>query len=144
MLETLVISSILGREFISHTIGEATKSAYLGIGELLSNDNFQFKEILERLDIKLKIEIINDLFEKNKEVKVSKSVNTCFDNLNSIIKKINEEIKNINKEIEIHETKWFKNFRINNVLIKIENLKRHSSILDNRLNMLIKLLNMRS
>jgi len=141
MLETLVISSILGREVISHTIGEATKSAYLGIGDLLSNENFHFKELIESLDIKLKIEIINDLVDRNKDIKVSKSIKTCFDNLHSIITKINEEITNVNEEIKIHSTKWFKSFRSSGVLLKINNLKRHSIILDNRLDMLIKLLN---
>ena len=141
MFETLVISSLLGNQVLNHTIGEATKSAYVSIGDLLVNDKFHFKELLENLDIRLKIEIINDIISKfDNKIKLHKSINICFKNLHLIIDKINTEIENINIGIEEHDKKWFKNFRANNVSIKINNLKRHSEIMDNRLNILIKLI----
>ena len=77
----------------------------LELGNYYQMRTFILRKYFRKIRHQTKIEIINDLFEKNKDVKVSKSVNTCFDNLNSIITKINEEIKNINQEIEIHETK---------------------------------------
>ena len=144
MFETLVISSLLGNQVLNHTIGEATKSAYISIGDLLVNDKFHFKELLENLDIRLKIEIINDIISKyDRNIKLHDSVDICLKNLHLIIDKINKEINNINIEIDEHDKKWFKHFRGNNVILKINNLKRHSEIMDNRLKILMKLINIK-
>jgi hypothetical protein len=60
MIET-IIGSMLGKEFISHALSDTTKSIYAEVSYLAGYSNYNFKEILEDLDIITKIEIITKL-----------------------------------------------------------------------------------
>ena len=61
--------------------------------------------------------------------------------LGNIILIINNEINNINNEIEEHSKKWFSKIRQSNCNEMFKNLKNHIKILDDRFNLLLKLIN---
>ena len=72
MIEPILVSSslLIGKEMFSQTINTTTKNIYNGIDKILLNDNLQFKELLEDLDITIKLDIINtfilDIHSNNK------------------------------------------------------------------------------
>ena len=141
MLETVLLGSLLGREVVAKSISEITNKTYSNISILLNNDTFIFKEILEELDIKVKIQVIDKLIsdlDNNKNL--SEPIHVCLINLHNIIEKINDEILEINKKNEEYEKVWLKMIYTNPACKLIENLKKHTRIMDARLDMLVKLL----
>ena len=140
MIETL-IGGMIGKEMYNQAIAETTHQLYSEINYLISYNDFNFKSILENLDIINKIEIINDLL-KNYDNITDKSIEKCVKSVIDIIHKINNEINEIKVLIEQHEEKWFYKWRSNPYSRKIENLINHSKIMDNRLDLLIKIINL--
>ena len=73
MLEPLIVSSslLIGKEMFTQTITKTTKNIYNGIDKVLLNDNIQFKELLDTLDINTKLDIINSfIIDIHKEHKI--------------------------------------------------------------------------
>jgi len=139
MLESIIISSLIKKELIGQTIGESTKSIFHQLGGMLEHK--EFKDIITELDLKPKIDIVNDLINKIDHEEMNDVVHKTLHYLHDIIDLINKEIKEINNEILEHKKLWFHNFRHASYLVKIENLIKHNTILDKRLDLLIKIIN---
>ena len=141
MLETVLLGSLLGREVVAKSISEITNKTYSNISILINNNTFIFKEILEDLDIKVKIQIIDKLIlDLDKKKNLSEHIHVCLINLHNIIEKINNEILEINKKNLEYEKVWLKMIYSNPACKLINNLKKHTKIMDTRLDMLVKLL----
>ena len=143
MIESIVVSSIFGREIISKSIGEITKKTYNNVSLLLQNDEFIFKSILEELDIKVKIDIINKLISELDKKNLSDVIHQCLINLHEIVEKINLEIESIKEESKKYNNLWFKYLYTNPIINLINNIKTHTNVMDQRLEMLLKVLNIR-
>jgi len=143
MIETL-IGTMIGKEMFAQALTESTKSIYSEIGFLLNYKDYNFKELLENLDINNKIEIITSLIT-DLEYDNKMYSDTCKKNIHSlidIINKIKNEIKEIKNDIEQHEQKWFYKYRSNTYNNKINNLVNHTKIMENRLDIFIKIINL--
>lgn len=144
MIEPLLISSSLlfGKEMVTQTITKTSKDIYFGLESILKNDNLEFNLVLEKLDINTKLDLINSFINEASDTQklFSDTINKALCYINKILKTIENEIKNINLEITNHQTKWFSRFRVSNCNIMIENLVNHIKILDERFNLLIKLI----
>ena len=144
MIEPILVSSslLIGKEMFTQTITTTTKNIYNGIDKILLNDNLQFKDLLEDLDITIKLDIINtfiiDIHSNNKIF--NKSVSKTFKYLEEILKIIELEIENINNEIIKQNEKWFSKFRFSNSSYMLQKLVKHIQILDNRFELLMKLI----
>ena len=145
MLEPLIVSSslLIGKEMFTQTITTTTKNIYNGIDRVLLNDNIQFKELLDELDINTKIDIINSfIIDIHKEHKIfNETLNKTFKYLETSLTTIDKEIKNIDEELVNHNNKWFNKIRTSNYPTMLNNLIKHMKILDDRFNLLIKLMN---
>ena len=143
MIEPLIITSsfLFGREVLSQTVSVTTKSIYEGIDNILLNDNFQFKKTLENLDINVKLDIVNEFISDIDDKHITKTSMKMLKHLETILLLINKEIKNINIEIENHQLKWFSKLRYSECSTMIKNLVNHVKILDERFNLLLKLIN---
>ena len=130
-------SELIGKE----VLGETSKSIYNSISNISSfNETFLIKTI-EELDLLKKIEIVNSLYDNNPNLK-SKTVTLALNNVHDISVKIENELKDIEKDIEYFKTLYFQYIRGLPYMEKITNLKKHSKILDDRLNLLIQLLSL--
>ena len=143
MIEPLIISSslLLGKEVLTHTITTSTKNICNGINSILLNRHFEFKKILNNLDINTKLDIIEQFIKDINYTSLSQSSIKILKYLKENIILINNEIVNINNEILNHKTKWFSSLRTSNCHEMIINLTYHVQILDDRFNLLIKLIN---
>ena len=70
-------------------------------------------------------------------------IQICFKNVSEMISLIKVELENIQEEIKNHQNKWFASWRTPDYEEHIHNLKNHKKILDKRVNLLIKILNLR-
>jgi hypothetical protein len=144
MIEPLLVSSslLIGKEMFTQTITTTTKNIYNGIDKILLNDNVQFKKILDDLDITIKLDIIHTfILELHNDTKLfNETVTKTFNYLEEILKTIEQEIENINNEIIKHNEKWFSRFRFSNCSNMLVKLINHIKILDNRFELLIKLI----
>ena len=143
----IVTSSLIGREVFVQTISKTTKNIYSNINEVLSDEDFEFKKVLEKLDIKIKLDIIHSFIDNyinsNQEVENNKTLNITVNHIVTILKKIENEIILINDEIKSHKQKWFYRIRPNNIKSLIDNLTLHLNLLDERFDLLLKIIKLK-
>ena len=144
MIEPILVSSslLIGKEMFTQTITTTTKNIYNGIDKILLNDNVQFKKILDDLDITIKLDIIHTfILELHNDTKLfNETVTKTFKYLEEILKIIEQEIENISSELIQHNEKWFSRLRFSNCQGMLDKLIKHINILDNRFELLIKLI----
>ena len=145
MIEPLLISSslIIGKEVMTQTITNSTKNIYSGIEKIMTNENMEFNQVLDNLDINTKLDIINSFIKEMESSNklLSETTRKSLKYIENILKIIEVEISNINIEIEEHKKKWFNRIRRSNCREMINNLVNHVKILDDRFELLIKFIN---
>ena len=143
MIEPILVSSslLIGKEMFTQTITKTTKNIYNGIDKILLNDNVQFKQLLDDLDITIKLDIIHTfILDIHSDNRFNETVTKTFKYLEEILKIIEQEIENISSELINHNQKWFSRLRFSNCPIMLDKLIKHINILDNRFELLIKLI----
>ena len=126
---------LVSTEVVSNTM----KNIHEVINGINENDVPHIIELLEKLDLKKKIEITESLFKENKNVK-NDTLKIALNNLHEITIKIKKELEEINYDIEYSKTLYFQSFRTMPYVEKLDKLKNHNDLLDNRLDLTIKLL----
>ena len=144
MIEPLLITSslFLGKEMFTTTVTNTTKNIYNGIEKIILNDNAHFKKILDNLDINTTLDIINTfIIDVHNDKKIfNHTLTKIFNYLETILKTIENEIEHINLELDAHSKKWFYKYRTSNCEYLLNNLINHVKILDERFNLLIKII----
>ncbi len=130
-------SELIGKE----VLGETSKSIYNSISNISSFNETFLNKVIEELDLLKKIEIVNSLYDNSSDLK-NKTIILALNNVHDISVKIENELKDIEKDIEYFKTLYFQYIRGLPYMEKINNLKKHSKILDDRLNLLIQLLSL--
>ena len=126
---------LVSTEVVSNTM----KNIHDSINGIHENDVPHIIELLEKLDLKKKIEITQSLFKENKNIK-NDTLKIALNNLHEITIKIKKELEEINNDIEYSKTLYFQSFRTMPYVEKLDKLKNHNDLLDNRLDLTIKLL----
>ena len=94
------------------------------------------KTEISKLDIKLKLDLINTLIEKIP----TNDINKLIENgLHELISNIKQNIEWIDNEIIQHNTKWFSGYRDINIDYKLNEIKNLTLILDGRLLLLLNM-----
>jgi hypothetical protein len=107
---------------------------YITYGKTSNADIETIKSTLNSLDLEVNIKIVNEFIMKTDKT----DTELILENgLNEIITKINKQLENINSAILNHQLKWFSSYRSFNVSSNMTELKELSTILNNRLQMLI-------
>ena len=124
------------------TVTNTTKNIYNGIEKIILNDNAHFKKILDNLDINTTLDIINTfIIDVHNDKKIfNDTLTKIFNYLETILKTIENEIEHINLELDAHSKKWFYKYRTSNCEYLLNNLINHVKILDERFNLLIKII----
>jgi hypothetical protein len=131
---SLFITELIGKEVITDTMKGINSSLSSIQSFNLENVNI----VLEQLDISKKIEIVNSLFESI-ECEMDKTKILALNNLHEISEKIEKELVEIKKDIEYTSTIYFSYFRSKPYFDKLKRLEKHSFILDNRLDLFLRL-----
>ena len=93
---------------------------------------------LEELDIVKKIELIEVIFTQYSDINETQVL--ALNNLHDINIKIKDELEEIKKDLKEYEKLYFRWFMSAPYLNKLENLKRHCKILNERLDLFTKLI----
>ena len=133
-LGSLFISELIGKEIISDTY----KSINNSVTSIHEFNEVSVNTILEELDILKKIEIVNSLFNEMEGIG-NKTKILALNNLHEIADKIKEELQEIKKDIKYSQTLYLASWRNKPYLVKLKKLRNHSYILDNRLDLVLKL-----
>ena len=140
----LNLVSGISTELLIQTV-KTTSNGIIGTIKYISSYNnidiTLLKKDLENIDLENKIIIINQFIEEIENTKnIKESIKSSIKSVHDILDKINIELESIKEDIEYHQTKYFNSWRTLCCDNKIENLKTHDSILNNRFDLLVKLL----
>jgi hypothetical protein len=91
---------------------------------------------LRKLDLEMKIAIANDFLMKEHK---NTSELIVENGLNSLILNIQQTLEHIHVQLESHSNKWFANYRTLDLSKDLSKLDEYSTILDQRLDLLIKI-----
>ena len=146
IMEPIIITSsfLFGREVMSQTLTNSTKSILNSVKSILDDEDFYFKKILIEYDLISKVKIINSYISNitlNKELFENETIRLSIKNVNNILETIENEIKTIKIKIEEHRLLWFHKFRTPTYKYFLIELERHIKILDQRFELLIKIKN---
>ena len=140
MIEVIPLIKITSDLISSEIIKETSKKIYSSIYNINNNNIPIINNIIEYLDIKNKIEIVNSLFEENKNKRNTNTQIIALNNLHNISEIIEKELNEIQKQIEYNNSIYLSYFFGYNYSDNLNKLRKHSNILDNRLDLAIKLL----
>jgi hypothetical protein len=129
-----VISSVMTKDIIS----DSTDKLYNTLKNLFHYNCSYLREKLETYDLEVKIEIINSYIKKIENTN-DNSIQVCLKYIKLIIETINKELEEIKKIIELHQSKWFYNWRTANYYNNLNNLSNHVNILNSRLDLFFKI-----
>ena len=137
-ITTTVLSSLIGKQLMTQAISDASGSIYTNVSSIF-NYSSKIDETLNLLDIKEKIKIIEEI---TKNITISnKLIDSCILSIHDIVIYIREDLKLINIKIENHKQKYLCYWRKLDCGKLLFNLRMHSSILDKRLENLLKSIN---
>lgn len=137
-METIIITGIasVSKSFLTHMIYDS----YDLIKDTAAHNNPYLQEIINDMDLHADFKVIGALLEEISDDKTNKAVGICLKNVSDMVQEIKSELEAIKQEIIEHEARWFAGWRTPNYEKNIKNLIKHKKILDNRVDLLIKLL----
>lgn len=138
-------AALVGKSFLSKAISEL----YTDIKD--STKHIQFSKVIEELDIKYDMEVIEALLIDVEDRKKEdwNSVQVCIDQIHTAVTKIKEEIENINLKIieqqysnrlSWKDPNYYLNWNTFNYDENLNRLRKNKNTLDKRINTLIKVL----
>ena len=137
LLPPLLITSELIKNEIIH---DTAKEIYGFVTGIYHHNEPKLNIALEELDIVKKIELIEVIFTQySLDTLGNETQILAINNLHDISIKIKEELEEIKKDLKEYEKLYFKWFRSTPHLNKLDNLKRHCRILNERLDLFTKL-----
>ena len=106
------------------------------------NDSCFFKKTITNIDLYNKLITIDNFFNHLPlKYQNNKSIKPLFKSIHCIIIEIYNNLSEINSIIIHHKTKYFHTFRTPNYYKQISSLKSSATILDQRFDLLLKIIN---
>lgn len=139
------VSSFIQPTIVTKMLLYTVSGTLSSIKNILSNNSLPeivlIKEKLESMDLENKLEIIHSLIIDLRESNLKEYHKKAIENLNQLVDKIKVELDDVNQKINYHLTKYLYSWRALDLNNNILNIQHHNNILDKRLNLLFKLLN---
>lgn len=139
-----ILSSLIGNDIMTKAISDSANAIYNLLYGLVEFQDPKLEKTLEELDVKEQVRTVETLIRNLHKQRVSESLNVCLEQLHEIICRIREDLKQISQNMETHKTKWLYTYRRIDNSIQIKNLKKHKSVLDQRLDMFMKVFRVES
>jgi hypothetical protein len=136
---TQLVSSLIGNDIITKAIGDTSSTIYLLLYGILDYQDLYLEKFMEDLDIKYQIKCVEGIINNLDKIIIDKTLETSLENLHEIICKIREDLKQIDHNMKNHKLKWFYSYRRIDNIIQFENIKIHKKILNERLELFMKI-----
>ena len=132
--------SLLTNGMVSVAISD-TSYLLLGLVKEVIVYHPDIKNTTDRIDLYNKLIIIDNFMKIiPTHLENNKCISTSLQSIHDIILQIQNELELINNIIETHSQKYFYYFRKHDYYIQLENIVNYKKILDERFNILLKLI----
>ena len=139
---TTTLLNFISKDLILKTINQTCSSILILLNFFINDNNniLEIKNKLTELDIQNKINIITLMLEENIDKYNKKSINLSFLSIKEILELLNNELNELKDKIELYNKSYISYIKKFNSSLYIDNIIKHNNILDNRLNLLLKII----
>ena len=135
-----IMGTLISNDIVTKAISEVTLSIYSILFNLIDINHPELDKLLEDMDIKAQIQTLDSMIKNINYKSKTKTIELSLHQLHEIICKIRQDLKLIsNKHIQ-HKTYWISYLQKCDISQEIKSLKKNKSILDKRLDMFMKVL----
>ena len=134
-----IVSSLIGNDLITRAISDSANTIYNLLYGLVELQDPLLERAIDELDVKAQIKCVESIIGNLPNKKISQSLSISLEQLHDIICRIREDLKQINNNFKLHQQKYFYYYRKMDNSIEISNLQRHKKILDQRLDMFMRI-----
>ena len=138
-----IISTIFGRTLFVQSISDTSRKILNMIENIFgcNYNNIELDNVFIETDIEATLKTLDTLVLeiKGNDKQLSNTISTAFNNLNNIILEIEQLICTINKILQKHDQRYFYFLFSVNINRELIQLRIKSIILDKRLELLIKM-----
>jgi hypothetical protein len=142
--QIVAFAGAVGADLIFSAVRTTSTSIIQGINYVYLTDKtgiIAIKQILDQLDIKSKITVINTFINELSEMhNLSQSITSALVAVESVLRSIEKEITTINTIIDEHNDKWFASYRSLDYSKHVYLIQHYNHIFDIRIDLLMKLL----
>jgi hypothetical protein len=132
----VVGSTVLGQVVSTTLNGIYSTLAYLRNGSIVPEYLEHVNSHLRMLDLEMKIAISNEILSKENKTSTEMIVES---GMNTLLDQIETVLKTIHKQLDDHQHKWFASYRSLPINKELDKLDELTTILDKRLDLIIKL-----
>ena len=143
-LTSKFIGTIIGNDIVSKAINEVSTSIYPLLYGLVGYKDTKLDNLLEKMDIYSQIKTIDSLINNINSNMKTPTLEISMTSLHEIICKIREDLRQIYHKYEIHKEKYLSYYRYINIKNEMNSLKRNKIIMDQRLDLFIKIIQVES
>lgn len=129
-----MVSTVIGKGLLAGALGDL----YLFIKSSAYNEHLE--KVLQELDIKSELDIVQALLDDLANHTECRVVKVSSDQMKSSVELIHNELKEIQKELEYHKGRFLNKWRTPNYEAHLKNLRQHRDILRKRRELLISAL----
>ncbi len=132
--------SLLTNGMVSVAIND-TSYLLLGLVKNVIVEHPDIKKTTDKIDLYSKLMVIDNFMKIiPTDLEKNKCISTSLQSIHDIILQIQNELELINNIIETHSEKYFYYFRKHDYYIQLENIVNYKKILDERFDILLKLI----
>ena len=141
MASVSVVASLLGKGVLAQAVYDTSNSLLGFAKDTIVDYHPLISSVLEELDIEATLDIVNAILKETPDnYEKNVSLHICIHHINESVGKIQKLLKKIDDEIEYHKTRYLNTWRTPNYHKDVEKLRLNKKILDERVDMFIKLL----
>ena len=139
---TTTLLNFINKDVILKTINKTCSSILILLNYFINNDDniIEIKNKLTELDLQNKINIITLMIEENIDKYNKKSINLSFLYIKESLELLNNELNELKDNIESHNKSYISYIKKFNSSTYIDNIINNNYILDNRLELLLKII----
>lgn len=134
-----IVSSIIGNDIVTRAISDTASTIYNLLYGLVELQDPLLEKTINDLDVKAQIKCVESMIGNLNPVTITNSLSIALEQLHDIICLIREDLKQLNENCKQHQQKYFYSYRKINNTLEISNLMSHKKILDQRLDMFMKI-----
>lgn len=135
-----IMGSIIGNDIVTKAISEVTLSIYNILYNLIDINHPELDKLLETMDIKAQVQTLDSMIRSIDQNNYSKTMEISLHQLHEIICRIRKDLKLISRKHIEHKTYWISYLKKCDISLEMQSLKNNKNILDKRLDMFMKVL----
>lgn len=139
-----IVSTLIGNDIMTKAISDSSSTIYNLLYGFIDISDPLLEQTIDELDVKEQIRSVENMITQITSKHDSTSIQISLEQLHEIICRIREDLKQIKENHDSHKRKYFYRYRRPDNSIQIDNLKKHKGILDQRLDMFMRIFQIES